>query len=128
MNSLKFIGILFLFGLCLSCNDDDGLAQHQEAENIHLLFVEIQNLASSEECNDSTEWTFTSYGNKACGSPEGFIAYSRNINTKLFLEKIEEHRTAQRNFNEKWEIVSDCSVPTQPSAVICENGRPLFEY
>lgn len=128
MKELKIIGILFLFGICFSCNDDDELTQEQEAQNLNQLFSEIENLATSENCSVSTEWTFTSYGSKACGGPIGFIAYSTNIDTDLFLEKIEEHRTAQQEFNEKWGIISDCSVPSQPSGVVCENGSPLFEY
>jgi len=31
-------------------------------------------------------------------------------------------------FNEKWGIISDCSIPSQPNAVICENGNPVLEY
>ena len=115
MKELKIIGILFLFGICFSCNDDVELTQEQEMQNLNRLFSEIENLATSENCSESTEWTFTSYGSKACGGPIGFIAYSTNIDTDLFIEKIEEHRTAQQEFNEKWEIISDCSVPSQPS-------------
>jgi len=128
MKKLKIIGILLLFGICFSCNDDDELTKEQEAQNLNQLFSEIENLAAGENCDDSTEWTFTSYGSKACGGPLGFIAYSTNIDAEIFLEKIEEHRTAQQEFNEKWGIISDCSVPPQPSGVVCENGSPLFEY
>ena len=60
--------------------------------------------------------------------PVGYIAYSTNINTELFLNKIEEHRNAQHEFNQKWGIISDCSVPPKPSSVICENGDPVFKY
>jgi len=128
MKKLKFIGVFFLIGLCFSCNDDDELNQEQEAQNLNQIFSEIESLSTNENCNDSAEWTFTSYGSKACGGPVGFIAYSTNIDTVLFLKKIDEHRIAQQEFNQKWGIVSNCSVPSQPSGVICENGNPVFEY
>ena len=128
MKKLKFIGIFLLVGICFSCSSDDRLTQEQEANNLDEMFSEIESLASSLNCNDSSEWTFTSYGDKACGGPVGFIAYSTNIDTVLFLKKIEDHRIAQQRFNEKWGIVSDCSTPAQPIGVICENGNPVFEY
>lgn len=128
MKKLKFIGIFFLIGIFFSCNEDDKLNQEQEAQNLNQLFSEIESLATSENCEDSVEWVFTSYGSKACGGPVGFIAYSQKIDTELFLKKIDQHRIAQKKFNQKWGIVSDCSVPPQPSGVICENGNPVFEY
>jgi hypothetical protein len=128
MKKIKFIRIIFIFGVLLSCNDNNELTQEQEGQNLNQLFSEIENLATSENCDDSAEWTFTNYGNKACGGSVGFIAYSTNIDTELFLEKVEEHRTAQSEFNEKWGIISDCSIPSQPSTVICENGNPVLEY
>ena len=128
MKKLNFIGIALLIGICFSCNDDDALTQEQQAQNLDQMFSEIEILATSESCDDSTEWTFTSYGSKACGGPLGFIAYPINIGTALFLKKIEEYTTAQQEFNQKWGIVSDCSVPSQPSEIICKNGSPVFEY
>ena len=128
MKKLKIIGILFLIGICFSCDGDVELTQEQEAQYLNQLFSKIENLAASENCDDSTEWTFTSYGSKACGGPFGFIAYSLKIDTELFLEKIEDHRTAQQEFNEKWGIISDCSIPSHPSGVVCENGSPFFKY
>jgi hypothetical protein len=128
MKKLNFIGIALLIGICFSCNYDDALTQEQQAQNLDQMFSEIEILATSENCDDSAEWTFTSYGSKACGGPLGFIAYPINIGTELFLKKIEEYTTAQQEFNQKWGIVSDCSVPSQPSEIICENGSPVFEY
>jgi hypothetical protein len=128
MKKLNFIGIALLIGICFSCNDDDALTQEQQAQNLDQMFSEIEILATSENCDDSAEWTFTSYGSKACGGPLGFIAYPINIGTELFLKKIEEYTTAQQEFNQKWGIVSDCYVPSQPSEIICKNGSPVFEY
>jgi hypothetical protein len=128
MKKLKFIGIFFLIGICFSCSDSEGVTQEQEAQILNQMFSEIENLASNVNCNNSSQWAFTNYGSKACGGPIGFIAYSTNIDIDSFLEKIEEHRTAQKKFNEKWGLISDCSIPSQPSGIICENGKPVFEY
>ena len=132
MQTLKAIKTKWFFGILLtilSCsNDDNVLTQEQEAQQLSKMFVEIEALASSESCVETSEWTFTSYGSKACGGPIGYIAYSQNIDTALFLQKIEEHRMAQQAFNEKWGIISDCSIPQEPQTVVCENGNPVFEF
>ena len=132
MERLKFIVIIFLLGVCFSCTEEEDLTkeltQEEEAQNLTQMFLEIQRLATSETCDDSANWTFTSYGSKACGGPIGFIPYSKNIDTVLFLQKVEEHRLAQRAFNEKWEIVSDCALAEEPAGVVCQNGSPVLDY
>lgn len=131
MLTLKVIKINLFFGILftiLSCSAKKDLSQEQETQQLNEMFAEIETLASSESCDVASEWTFTSYGSKACGGPIGYIAYSINIDTELFLQKIEEHKAAQQAFNEKWGIISDCSVPQEPNAVVCENGNPVFEF
>ena len=128
MKKLKIIGLFFLIGICCSCKQDDEINQEQEAETLNQMFSEIENLASNVSCDDSAEWTFTNFGSKPCGGPVGFIAYSTNIDIDLFLESIEEHRIKQNEFNKKWGLISDCSIPRQPIGVICEDGHPVLEY
>ena len=99
MNTYQLIAFLFILGISFSCSDDDGTSQTQEAQSLQEMLKEIKDLASSKKCEDATEWTFTSYGSKACGGPVGYIAYSTTIDTALFLDKIAEHRIAQDQFN-----------------------------
>lgn len=128
MKKLKTIGISLLIAICFSCSNDDELTQEQEVDKLNQMFFEIESMASSLSCIDSSEWTFTSYGNKACGGPVGFIAYSKNIDVDFFLQRVEEYRIKQQKFNAKWGIFSDCSVPPKPTGVICENTVPVLEY
>ena len=128
MKSLKLIAISLLMGICFSCSNDEGITQEQEAASLSEKLAEIEGMATTKSCDNPSEWTFTDYGEKACGGPVGYIAYSTNIDTELFLEKIEAHRFAQQRFNEKWGIISDCSLPAEPSGIICENGNPVFIY
>lgn len=128
---MKLIKIIVLLLVCSqsSCsNSDDDLTKEQEEQKLAEMITEIEKLASSQVCKDSTQWTFTCFGSKACGGPVGFIAYSQNIDTLLFLKKIEQHKIAQTAFNEKWGIFSDCSLPTEPKGVLCENNTPVFVY
>jgi hypothetical protein len=103
-----------------------------EQENDHrdliTLFDEIQNLADSTSCDDSANWTFTAYGSKACGGSQGYIPYSTKINTVAFLQKVAAYTQAEKDFNYKWGVVSDCSLPNVPTSVVCENGYPILKY
>ena len=102
----------------------------QEIEHRALmnLFNEIQNLANSVSCTNTSNWLFTQYGAKACGGPQGFMAYSSQIDTDAFLQKIEIYTQAEKDFNIKWGIVSDCSIPNAPTSVVCQNGFPILKY
>lgn len=128
MRNLKLIALFFLLGICPSCNTNDESSKEQEVQNLNELFSEIENLALSVGCDNASEWTFTSYGSKACGGPVGYIAFSTSIDVALLLERIEAHKNEQEAFNQKWEIMSDCSAPQQPTGVICQDGNPIFEY
>lgn len=117
-----------MFSVFLSCQDNDMLSQDQEAQRLQDLFIEIENMVSTFSCDNSDDWTFIGYGSKPCGGFVGYIAYPLFIDTQLFIEKIDAHKQAQEDFNQKWQIYSDCSLPNQPTDVLCDNGVPKFIY
>lgn len=127
MNNFKY-----MLGLCLtmalwSCGETE-LNQEQEAEQLNLMLESIREMASSHSCEDAANWAFTGYGSKACGGSIGYLAYPLTIDTVAFLEKIEAHKAAEEAYNKRWGIVSDCSLPTRPNGIRCEDGFPVFEY
>jgi len=125
MNKFGIIGMVLLLSVCFSCKEED-FTQEQDAQNLSQMLSEITSMAASVACDDSSEWMTTSYGSKACGGPVGYIAYSQNIDTALFLEKVEAHRDAEDEFNRKWGVISDCALAAEPKGVICEDGKPVF--
>ncbi|WP_111308380.1 hypothetical protein [Confluentibacter sediminis] len=102
--------------------------QEKDHQDLMNLFNEITTLSNSISCIDSNNWSFTSYGTKACGGPQGFIAYSNEIDTVEFLKKIEAYNLAEKQYNIKWSIFSTCDVPKQPTSIECQNGYPIFKY
>ncbi len=92
------------------------------------LFNEISNIAYGETCSNSNNWTFAAYGAKACGGSQGYLPYSKNIDEASFLEKIETYTEAEKAYNIKWSIVSDCSIISTPKSVACNNGYPTLIY
>ncbi|WP_339659387.1 hypothetical protein [uncultured Polaribacter sp.] len=102
----------------------------QEIEHRSLmdLFTEIETLSYSVSCANATDWNFVAYGSKACGGSQGYIPYSKNIDTVLFLEKIAQYTNAENEYNIKWGIASDCSITNPPTSVECQNGYPTLIY
>ena len=102
--------------------------QEKEHQELITLIGEIYDLQSSVSCTDASDWTFTAYGSKACGGPQGYIAYSTQIDTVAFLQKIEAYTNMEKEYNIKWEITSTCDLPNQPIGVACVNGYPALKY
>lgn len=126
--SSLFLTVL-LFPVFMACESDSlGLTKEQEQLALNQKRAEIENLANSLACVDPSGWAFTGIGGKACGGPTGYIAYSTSINVDEFLKKVGEFTIAEDNFNKKWNIRSDCSVPPQPVGVNCENGVAVLVF
>lgn len=102
--------------------------QEIDHKNLMELFSDIENIAYSISCSNSNEWLFAAYGAKACGGPQGYIPYSNQIDVNDFLQKIAIYTQAEKDYNHKHGIVSDCSVPVAPTSVECINGFPTLKY
>ncbi len=103
----------------------DQEKDHKELMNV---FNEIELLSMSVSCTDSNNWDFVAYGSKACGGPQGYIAYSSLIDVTSFLEKVTVYTKLEDEYNKKWGIGSTCDVTPQPKKVNCENGYPVLKY
>lgn len=102
--------------------------QEEDHRALMELYNELYYLAYSESCTDISDWTYTAFGSKACGGPQGYIAYSTKIDVALFLQKITNYNNAEKEFNLKWDIVSECSIPSEPTRIECYNGYATLIY
>jgi len=131
MNTLK--NTLLLFVLCAlfsGCSIDDDIAPRSQEEDLELLqelFAEIIVMAD-EPCTDEVLWDFVAYGSKACGGPQGYIAYPTTIDVETFLLLVENYTTEEAIYNSNHGVVSTCDVPIAPIAVICEEGVAVLVY
>ena len=125
---MKKVLLVLLLTTLTSCQDNETLSQDQAAQDLQDMFTEIEGMVNTISCDNSEDWTFIGYGSKACGGFVGYIAYPAFIDTQLFIELIEAHKQAQEDFNQKWQISSDCSLPNQPTEVLCDDGVPKFVY
>lgn len=123
MKRICFLLITLLFFCCQENNN-------QEDDRLALLAMlnDIETLSKSVVCDDASDWNFVAYGHKACGGPHGFIAYSDQIDVNAFLVLVQNYTEAERSYNIKWGVVSDCSLIAEPTGVLCENGEAVLEY
>ena len=71
---------------------------------------------------------YLAYGSKACGGPQGYLAYSRSIDVQNFLDQVAVYTQSEEVFNMKWEVVSTCELAEPPTGVVCEDEKPVFVY
>ena len=127
-------------GLLLACDKSNNTeeifreeiknnsSQEEDLKFLSDLFIEISSISASVPCTNHEDWKFTPYGQKACGGPVGYIAYHEKIDESAFLSKVKFYTHQQELYNIKWEIISDCSIPPEPSHIICRDGLPVFNY
>lgn len=127
-SQIYLLSALLALSLAGCESDTSGLSQEQDQLLLDQKLTEIVNLAESVICEDSSNWTFTGIGGKACGGPTGYLAYSTNINVEEFLLKVEEFNVAEANFNKKWGVISDCMTPAQPIDIECINGKAVLIF
>ncbi len=131
------IGALFMLSIScktdtikLSCEPQSTISntstKDADTKLLEQLLVEIKNEANSKICNDSKNWQIVELGQKACGGPAAYIAYSEEIDVDCFLKKVEFYTKQTKIFNQKYSIVSDCMLLIKPAGIKCENGKPVF--
>lgn len=92
------------------------------------LFEEINELSTSVACTDASEWTFIAYGARACGGPQGYIPYSKSINSDKFICLVNIYTNIEQSYNETCGIYSICAFEIEPSGIVCDNGIPTLTY
>ena len=120
----RFLFLVAFFLIC-SCEISEDSSKSYQVEEIEDLYDEIIKLSESVPCTNSAEWKFTPMGSKACGGPMQYIAYHQRIETN-FLGLVSQYTKLQAEYNEKYNIVSDCSLMVAPRSVICEGGKPVL--
>jgi len=122
---------IFLFQACTDepeeqC-DPAGITQEEDASKLQALFAQIKELSESVNCENPADWSFTAYGSKPCGGPQGYIAYANDLDVESFLDLVKMYTDAEAAFNERWGAISDCAVVNPPSRVVYEEGIPILE-
>ncbi|KPM32627.1 Proteinase inhibitor I2, Kunitz metazoa [Croceitalea dokdonensis DOKDO 023] len=120
----KILLFLSVSAVLCSCSKDGGISQ----ESLEAQFLRIQELSKSITCENSADWQFIAVGYKACGGPEGYIAYPTSINVEEFLGLVETYNKDRKLFVEQEGLFSDCLFVSPPAGIHCENGEAVLVY
>lgn len=117
------------FIILFSCNsDDDAQTYEEELAELNILKTQIEDFASSSICNDAFECQYIAFGSKPCGGPSTFLIFSTSIDTDQLESMVANYNQLKAEFNVRWGLISDCSVPLPPSGFECENNTCIPVY
>ena len=127
---LKYIlAPLCLLLLSTQCEDDVApLTQEEERAELNTLKSEIEDLANTSVCNETSECKFIGLGSKPCGGPWSYLIYSTSIDTENLENMVADYNQKELDFNAKWGVVSDCALTQQPSSIKCENNTCIAVF
>ena len=81
-------------------------------------------MVDSGGCSDSSQCAVAAVGVRGCGGPRDFVVYCRlTTDSAALFAKLDELSTAERAFNTKYQIASNCDMrlppPTQLVGRVC---------
>jgi hypothetical protein len=112
------ISILLLLASALpGCNDEAADRARLEGKE-----AEIDRMIADRGCSGSGSCRFIAFGSKPCGGPWKYKIYSiEHVDTLALQSAVERYNAFNGELNQKYNWVSDCSVPAQP-VVECVHG------
>lgn len=127
----KFILIFAVFSTLISCIDfDNNQNNTQENELTELRNHKnyILSLVENASCTENSQCEFIALGSKPCGGPWFYIVYPSTIDTKLLLEQVAIYNLKEQQYNQKWNVISDCMFVMPPIKVDCINNKCVAVY
>ena len=96
--------------------------QCQDAQELYSLKARIDSLVKTEGCSEHEDCQILGFGSKPCGGPWEYLIYSTEIDTAKLNDLVKAHNSKEGEYNEKYQIASDCSLAILPDSIKCENG------
>lgn len=82
------------------------------------LLAQIRALIGNASCTDGSQCRTLPIGARACGGPEGYLAYSTSSAPEAELKALaERHKQERSDFHAKSGIMSNCRFMPDPGAV-----------
>ncbi|MBU3820745.1 hypothetical protein KO566_01620 [Flavobacteriaceae bacterium XHP0103] len=125
---LSILLVIFCFITIYNC--DNGTISDKEKDQQELIDLQksIEDLIATSVCNENTECKFIGFGSKSCGGYKSYLIYSNSINVSELEDMVETYNNKESAFNNKYRIISDCTMVMPPSSVICENNTCVAVY
>lgn len=82
------------------------------------LLAQIRALIGNASCTDASQCRTLPIGARACGGPEGYLAYSTSSAPEAELKALaERHKQERADFHAKSGVMSNCRYMPDPGAV-----------
>ncbi len=119
---------IVLLTIVFGCTNNTELGKEEDLAVLTAMQEEIELLVDSGICSENSDCNYIAFGSKACGGPKAYLAFSSSINVELLQQKVVTYNALETAFNQKWGIISDCSVPIPPVNVTCIAGKCTAIY
>ena len=123
MKSLKQTFVLLSFSfffVAMQCDKDNTpLTYEEDRAELNIYKTTIEDLAATSICEENTECLFIGFGSKPCGGPWTYLIYTNSINVDQLLLWVNDYNQLEQELNEKWDIISDCSIASPPLGFEC---------
>ena len=97
--------------------------QVRDEATLSALEQEARRLAIADGCTGAGQCTSAPVGVKGCGGPRDFVVYCVTAtDTAALLRKLDELARAERAYNERYSIASDCMLRTAPAVSLAGQG------
>lgn len=121
---------LFLFQLILTNCEvfDQNKTKEEELSELIAQKEYILSLVSSATCFSNGQCDYIGFGSKPCGGPWSYLVYPTSMDTRLLFEQVAIYNLKEHQYNQKWNIVSDCMFVLPPVRVDCINNKCVAIY
>lgn len=126
--TLVFASFVLLAATSCSSNDNTTPIYENELAQLSLSKAEIEALANTSVCNETSECKFIALGSKPCGGPWSYLVYTTSIDVEQLEAAVKDYNQKEAAFNIKWGIASDCALALQPTSIGCENNTCVLMY
>lgn len=129
MKIFKFLfKTIVILTIVFGCSNNSDSTQEEDLAALTLLNNEIKELIATGTCAANSNCDYIAFGSKACGGPTSFLVFSTSIDVDLLKEKVASYNKLESDYNMKWNIISDCSVPSPPTNMECLEGKCIGIY
>ena len=116
---------MLLFTACASASKQETIQAEQKA-----VYSSMNDMVADNSCSTAADCAVVAVGNKACGGPVSYMAYSMLIGDDKIteLKKLAERTKAlDKQLNQLSGMMSTCVFHSEP-ALVCEDNRCATSY
>ena len=117
-----------LLAIVFGCTNNTESSKEEDLAELTVLQEEIELLVDSGVCSGNSDCDYIAFGSKACGGPKTYLVFSTSINVELLQQKVATYNALENDYNQKWGVASDCSIPIPPVNVTCIAGKCVGIY